>query len=211
MSEPGKKYVSYTLGMSALTAAIFAVVSACTGGQATAKPNLVTKPAPQPGVVAKIGGETITEEQLIGDDKMDFFELKKREYDLRMNRLNQLMVEKLLGGDAKKAGMSLDDYIQKKVIKGEIKISDSDVKKFAAEKKIPDAQMNDQLKGRIREYMQNEKRQKVIQAEVASRTRSNPVEVYFEKPKMDVKVELADHTPILGKKSAKVKIGRAHV
>jgi len=194
------------LGMSALTAAIFAVVSACTGGQATAKPTLVTKPAPQPGIVAKIGDETITEEQLIGDDKMDFFELKKREYDLRMNRLNQLMVEKLLGGDAKKAGLSLEEYIEKKVLKGEIKISDSEIKKFIADKKIPASQINDQIKEKIKAYMQNEKRQNLIQAEIARRTRSNPVEVYFEKPKMDVKVELADHTPILGKKNAKVTI-----
>ena len=74
--------------------------------QAKAKPNLVFKEAPKPGVVAKINGQEITEEQLIGDDRLDFFDLKKREYDLKMERLNKLMVDVIIGGEAKKAGMS---------------------------------------------------------------------------------------------------------
>jgi protein-disulfide isomerase len=206
MQKPGKKYLSYTLATSMLTVMIFSIVAACSDKQAKAKPNIVTKPAPQAGVVAKIGDELITEEQLIGDDKMDFFELKKREYDLKMDRVNRLMTEKLLGADAKKAGMTLDDYIEKKVVKGEIKISEGEMKKFIAEKKIPESQINDQIKERIKAYMQNEKRQNLIQAEITRLTKSKPVEVYFERPKMDVKVELADHTPTLGKKGAKVTI-----
>jgi protein-disulfide isomerase len=194
------------LATSMFTVMVFAIVTACSDKQAKAKPNIVTKPAPQAGVVAKIGDELITEEQLIGDDKMDFFELKKREYDLKMDRVNRLMTEKLLGAEAKKAGMPLDQYIDKKVVKGEIKISDAEMKKFIADKKIPESQINDQIKERIKSYMQNEKRQNLIQAEISRLTKSKPVEVYFEKPKMDVKVELAEHTPILGKKGAKVTI-----
>jgi protein-disulfide isomerase len=188
------------------TVMVFAIVTACSDKQAKAKPNIVTKTAPQAGVLAKIGDEFITEEQLIGEDKMDFFELKKREYDLKMDRVKRMMAEKLLGAEAKKAGLSADEYIDKKVIKGEIKISDAEMKKFIAEKKIPDSQINDQIKERIKAYMQNEKRQNLIQAAISRLTKSKPVEVYFEKPKMDVKVELADHTPTVGKKGAKVTI-----
>lgn len=206
MSNPGKKYLSYTLATSAMTLMIFAVVTACTDRQATAKPNIVTKPAPKAGVVAKIGEELITEEELIGDDKMDFFELKKREYDLKMDRLNRLMTEKLIGSEAKKANLSLEDYISKKVIKREIKISDSEMKKFIADKRIPESQLNDQLRERIKDYMTNEKRQNLVQAHIAKLTKSSPVEVYFERPKLDVQVELGENTPTLGKKGAKVTI-----
>ena len=41
--------------------------------------------------------------------------------------------------EAKKANMSLDDYINKKVVGGEIKISDSEYKKFVSEKHIPES------------------------------------------------------------------------
>jgi len=137
---------------------------------------------------------------------MDFFELKKREYELKMDRINRLMTEKLLGAEAKKANLSLEDYITKNIVKGDTKISDAEIKKFIAEKKIPESQVNDQIKDRIKAYMLNEKRQNAIQAAIAKLTKSTPVEVYFEKPKMDVQVDLGDATPTLGKKGAKVTI-----
>ena len=111
-SENGKKKV-FSIGLTTgiATAVSFAVISACTGQQAGAKPNVVHKDSGKPGVLAKIGDEEITEETLIGNDKSDFFELKKREYDLKMDRINRLMVEKLVGAEAKKANLSLDDYL----------------------------------------------------------------------------------------------------
>jgi len=119
--------------------------------------------------------------------------------------VNRLITEKLIGAEAKKANLPLEDYITKNVLKGEMKISDADIKKFVAEKKIPEAQVTDQIKDRIRAFMMNEKRQNTVQAYVAKLTKSNPVEVYFEKPKLDVKVE-AGNSPVLGKKDAKVQI-----
>lgn len=104
----------------------------CTGNSsANSKPNYITKDAaPRPGVLAKIGDEEITEEMLIGDEKSSFFELQKREYELRMQRIERLLVEKLVGAEAKKAGMSLDDYLNKKVLSGDVKIPDAEYNAF---------------------------------------------------------------------------------
>lgn len=66
-----------------LTAVLFVIVTACSNQQAKAKPNIVTKSAPKAGVVAKIGDTLITEEELIGEDKMDFFELKSENMILK--------------------------------------------------------------------------------------------------------------------------------
>lgn len=200
-----KKYVSFTLATTATVALVFGVMSACTGQQAKAKPNFVTKDAPRAGVVAKIGSEEITEEMLIGSQKLDFLELKKREYEMKMNQLNKLLVEKLIGEEAKKANMSLDDYVNKKVVGGEIKISDSDFKKLVKEKNIPESQINPTFKERIVQYMQAMKRQELVQAHVAKLTKSNPVEVYFSKPKLKINVERGDG-PTFGGKDAKVQI-----
>lgn len=204
--HPRKKYMTFTLATAISTAAIFGVVAACTNQQATAKPNIVHKEqAPQPNVVAKIGDQMITEEELIGEDKLDFFDLKKREYELKMNRLRELMTEKLIGSEAKKANMSLDDFINKKVVKGEIKISDKEYKKFVEEKKIPESQLNPQIKERITNYLQTQKRQDMIDAYVAKLTKKNPVEAYFTKPKMSVEVATGE-APVMGKKDAPVQI-----
>jgi protein-disulfide isomerase len=181
------------------------IIAACTDQQAKAKPNIVVKDPPRPGVVAKINGEDITEEQLIGDDKLDFFDLKKREYDLKMERLNKLMEEKFIGAEAKKAGMSTQDYINKKISGGDIKISDKDYKKFVADKHIPEAQINDQVKERIYSYLKEMKKQELVQAYIAKATKNNPVEVYFAKPKMQVNVD-PGNAPMWGDKDAKVTV-----
>jgi protein-disulfide isomerase len=200
-----KKYFNSTVVTSSLVVVLFAIVVACTDQQAKAKPNFVHKPAPKAGVLAKIGGEEISEDALVGEDKMDFFDLKKREYELKMERLNRLVVDKLVGAEAKKANMSLDDFINKKVVGGEIKIGEKDLKKFIAEKHIPESQINPQIKERITSYLQNVKRQDAIQAYVAKLTKSSPVEIYFEKPKMSVAVE-AGNGPVWGKADAPVTI-----
>ena len=199
-----RKYLSLSLISGFAIAAAVVVVTACSDS-AKAKPNFVHKDAPKPGLVAKIGGEEITEDMLIGADKLDFFELKKREYDLRMDRLNKLLVDKLIGGEAKKAGMTLDDYITKKIVKGDLKISDKDYKKFVADKHIPESQINPQIKEKIMSYLQTMKRQDVITEYVAKLTKGSPVEVYFNKPKMQVEVEVGN-APVFGKKDATVTV-----
>jgi protein-disulfide isomerase len=203
--QPHKKYLSASLATALMTAGVFAIISACTDQQAKAKPNFIHKDPPKPGVVAKVGGEEITEDQLIGDDKLDFFDLKKREYDLKMERLNKLLIEKLVGAEAKKAGMSTDDYVNKKVIGGDIKISDKEYKKFVADKHIPESQINPQIKERINSYLQSLKKQDMITAYIAKLTKSQPVEVYFKKPKMEVKVE-AGNSPSFGTAGAPIQV-----
>jgi protein-disulfide isomerase len=205
MSFQAKILKSKSLAATFVGVAGLIAIVACTDQSAKAKPNLVVKDPPRPGVVAKINGEEITEEQLIGDDKLDFFDLKKREYDLKMERLNKLMEEKFIGADAKKAGMSTQDYINKKLTGGDIKISDKDYKKFVAEKHIPEAQINEQVKERINSYLKEMKKQEIVQNYIAKETKSNPVEVYFAKPKMQVQVD-PGNAPMWGNKDAKVTV-----
>lgn len=200
-----RRFFPFSIATAGVATVVFAVISACTNEPAKAKPNLVTKDAPRPGVLAKIGGEEISEEALIGEDKLDFFDLKKREYDLKMERLNKLMVDRLVGAEAKKAGMSLEDFMKKNITGGEIKISDKEFKKFVEEKHIPESQLNPQIKDRINNYLQTMKRQDMVQNYIAKITKNSPVEVYFAKPKMSVAVDVGN-SPAHGPKDAKVTI-----
>src|SRR4051812_27480482 len=179
-----KNFRTYTFA-SILSAGLIAGLFAC-NESAKAKVNIVHKDAPKPGVLAKIGGEEINEEALVGDDKLDFFDLKKREYELKMDRLNKLIVDKLVGAEAKKANMGTQEFIDKKIAGGDLKVSDKDYKKFVADKHIPEAQINPQIKERITAYLQSQKKQDLVDAYVAKLTKSQPVEVYFVKPKMQV-------------------------
>ncbi len=200
--------MKYSNLLTLVAVAGLAMVSACTDSQAKpAKPNIVTKDAPKPGIVAKIGEVEVTEEELIGDARADIYELKKREYDLKMDRLNKLMEEKLIGVEAKKANMPTEQFITEKVV-GKLTTSDSEFKAFVKEKKIPEEQLKEhpEYKQRITSYLENQKRQDKVQAYLANLTKKAPVEVYFKKPTMErVQIETGD-APMIGKKDAKVQI-----
>jgi protein-disulfide isomerase len=203
---PGAKRTLSSLVVTTLVASIASgIVVSCSNNSSTAKPNLIVKDAPKAGILAKINGKEITEEMLIGDAKMDFFEIKKREYDLRKERLNKLMQEELIGAEAKKANLSTDEFIEKSVVKGDIKIGDSDYEKFVKERNVPKDQITPQIKERIMTFMKTQKRQDLVDAYVAKLTKDNPVEVYFAKPRVDVKVEIGD-SPAFGNKDAKVTV-----
>ncbi len=195
-----------TLGVVGASLLTLAIIVSCTSDSAKAKINFVYKDAPKAGVVAKINGEEVTEDQLIGDAQLELMQLKKQEYDLKMGQLNKLLVERLIGAEAKKAGSpTTEDFINKNIVKGDIKISDAEYKKFVKEKNIPESNINEQVKERINSYMKEQKREEAIQAYVAKLTKSSPVEVYFKKPKSNVNVEVGD-APITGGDSAKVTI-----
>jgi protein-disulfide isomerase len=200
--KSGRKF--RLLGFSAF-GVVLAIAVACTSGSAKAKINFLFKDAPSAGVVAKINGETITEEQLIGDAAVEMMQLKKQEYDLKIAQLNKMLVERLIGAEAKKANLATDAYIAKNVTKGEIKISDADYKKFVKEKNIPESNINDQVKERIFAYMKDQKKEEMIQAYIAKLTKSSPVEVYFTKPKMNIQVDVGQ-APWTGGEKAKVTI-----
>lgn len=191
------------LGACALTAI---VMIACTSDSAKAKINMVFKDAPKAGIVAKIGNEEITEDQLIGDAQLELMQLKKQEYDLKMGQLNKLVQEKVLSEEAKKEKLAnSEELINKKILKGDIKISDAEYKKFVKEKNIPESNINDQVKERINSYMKEQKREELVTAYVAKLTKGNPVEVYFKKPKSNIQVEVGD-SPFTGGENAKVTI-----
>lgn len=182
----------------------FLATSAC-NQTAKAKPSFVHKLPPRSGVVAKIGGQEITEEALVGDGKMDFFNIKKQEYDLKVDRINKLMVDILVGNEAKTAKMPLEEFINKKIVKGEIKITDKEYDKFVVDRHIPQNQLNPQIKEKIINYLQTSKRQEMIQAYIGQLTAKSPVELYFDKPKMQVNVDFGKG-PMMGGEKASVAI-----
>jgi len=125
-----------------------------------------------------------------------------------MERLNRVLEDKLIGEEAKKANMPLDQYIEKKVI-GKLTISDSEYKQFVKDRKIPDDQLKQhpEYKQRITQFLEGQKKQDKVQAYLAKLTKSSPVEVYFKKPELErVKVELSDVDAVKGKKGAKVTV-----
>lgn len=190
-----------------LSALALVVVFACTGeSKAKEKPHFVSKEGQGPaGAAASIDGKAVSDEELMGDEKMEFADVLKKLYDLRMERVGRVLLERVYGDEAKKAGQGLDEYIDTKVLKGDAAISDKDYEKFVKEKKIPKEQLNPQLKERILAYMKAQKKQEQLQNLIVKLSKDHKVETYFAKPDIKVNIDLGN-SPVFGNKDAKVKI-----
>lgn len=183
---------------------LLVLIAAACDVDAKAKTNFVFKESSRSDLAAKINGEDITENDLIGDAALDLLQIKKQEYDLKMAQLNKMVAEKTLLTQAKKEGLSgAEEYIQQKILKDDIKITDSEYKKFVKEKNILESNLNDQVKERIYAYMKEQKRAELVQARVEKLNKGRPVEVYFKKPKSNIQVETGD-APTTGGEHAKV-------
>ena len=192
------------LGIAVSTVAMLVVFACTNNSKAKEKPKYVFKEnGGKPGIALSVDGQDVTEDELIGDQKMEFADALKRLYDLRLMRVGSILLQKKYGEEAKKANMSVDEYIETKVLK-DPKISDKDVEKFANEKHIPKDQVS-QYKDKIISYMKAMKKNDERDALIAKLSKEHKVEIYFPKPSLKVDVELGNG-PVYGNKDAKVKI-----
>lgn len=205
MSARFKRITSPLLVSFAVVALI--VAFACTGdSKAKEKPNYKYSEGALPGGAAMtIDGKPISWEQMLGDRLLDHIEAAEKLYEVDEAAAGQTVINTVYAEEAKKANMSVDEYVNTKVLKGEPKISDGEYNKFVQEKKIPKEQLNPQLKERILAYMKMQKREEDKQKLITKLVKDHNIVLGFKKPEFKVNVDIGD-SPTFGGKDAKVKI-----
>ncbi|MEX0798514.1 MAG: thioredoxin domain-containing protein [Bacteriovoracaceae bacterium] len=180
-----------------------AFLFSCDNG--TSEPSYKFLQAPKEGVAAKVGDVQITNEELRKGIEADLYELEQKIFDTKMNKLKSLILEKLMMKDPKKKGLTNDEYMDKYIAK-EAKVSESDINKFIKEKKIPQEQVNPQIKERIRGYLLTEKKRDAVESWLAKKTKKTGIEVYIKKPRRpSYNVEIGK-APTMGSEDAPVTI-----
>lgn len=180
-----------------------ALLSACSKG--VSEPNFKFMKAPKEGVAAKVGDIEISNASLVKGIESDLYELDSKIFEAKMGRVKALILEKLMKNDPASKGLSNDEYMNKYIASG-VKVRDSEINSFIKERNIPKNQVNPQIKERIRNFILTEKKRQAVDTWLANKTKKNPIEVYFEKPRrpsFDVKV---GDSVIYGDKNAKVII-----
>ena len=173
--------------------------------EATSNPQYKYKKSTGNGVAAQIGDIKITEAEVSKGIESDIFESQMKTFDIKFNKLNQLIIEKLIAEDPKSKGLTQDQYFEK-FISNTIKIGEKEIKDFIKERKIPDAQINDEVKKKIVQFLSMQQKEKAVQIWMASKTKSSGIDIFLDKPQrptFDVKV---GNAPTFGSQSAKVTI-----
>jgi protein-disulfide isomerase len=171
--------------------------------------NYIYKAPTKASVVMKILGQEVTEGEVFQGIEGDIYDAESKVYELKMGKLKAFMLEKFIMNHPEKKSLTNDQFLDQIIIgksADSMTITDKEVQAFIEERKIPAEHINDDLKGRIREFLTQENKKKFVDTWLNEQMKQNPVEVYLPKPqrpKFDVKIGDA---PFMGKADAKVTL-----
>lgn len=169
------------------------------------KASYIFKPAPSNGAMFKVGEEIINEAEFNKGIESDLYEAEMKVYEIKFGRLQGMLLEKFMNQDPQKKGLSNDEYLDKYIAK-DIKVSDKDIEKFIVDRQVPKDQVNPEIKERIKQYIEMEKKKEAVDKWLGEKITKAKVEVYLKKPERPTfKVDVVA-APIKGNKDAKVTI-----
>jgi protein-disulfide isomerase len=190
------------LSLSFVALAVLLSFSACTDGNS--KPSYLFK-APQPGIAAKVGDMTVTNEELVDGIESELYEAESKVFEIKFNRLKTILLQRYMDKDPRKKNMSNDEFLEK-YIASNVNISDKEVDAFIKDQNIPAEHINPQVREKIKNYLGMERKKEAVDKWLAEQTKKSPVEVYIEKPRRPTFPVEVGNAPTAGGKDAKVTI-----
>lgn len=157
----------------------------------------------QPGVMAKYEDVIIQEKDLIKGIETDIYEEELKIYQMKMDRLKEVIADNLIKNDSKSKGLTKDQYFEKYVFS---KVSEGEIDSFIKDRNLPKDQITKDIRERIKSVIQGDKNGKSVEEWINKKLGKNKVNVFFKKPlRPTFDVEIGD-SPIWGSVDAKVKI-----
>ncbi|MBF0297695.1 MAG: DsbA family protein [Oligoflexia bacterium] len=188
-----------------ITLMILGIASISCNSEVKSRPNFVYKPAPKAGIAVKIAGREINYEEFYSGIEGDIFEAEQKLYEIKIDRIKAMLLKELMEKDPRKVGLTNDEFLIKYISKNKTP-SSKDIDKFIEEKKIPKENINDEVKDRVKKYLEIELKKSAVDDWLTESTKITPVEIYFEKPKRSVFNITIGDSPAYGAVDAKVTI-----
>jgi len=169
------------------------------------KPSYLFKPAAKEGVAAKVGDMEITNAELQDGIESELFEAESKVFDIKFNRLKGILLQKYMDKDPRKKGLSNDEFLEKYIAK-DVVISEKEIDAFVKDQNIPAEHINPQVREKIKNYLEMERKKEAVDKWIAEQTKKTPVEVYIQKPRRPTFPVEVGNAPVTGGKDAKVTI-----
>jgi len=187
---------------SLLFVCCLALLGACSEGNS--KPSFLFKPAKE-GLAAKFGNVEISNSELMSGIDSEVYEHESKAFEVKFNKLRMIILDKLIQNDSRKGNMSNDEFLSKFIAK-DVNITDKEINAFIKDQSIPDEHINPQVKEKIKNYLEMERKKEAVDNWLAAQTKKTPVEVYIQKPRRPTYNVEAGNAPSMGGKNAKVTI-----
>jgi protein-disulfide isomerase len=163
-------------------------------------------PSQGTNVIAIVGDQSISEDELISQDRVTFCDLERRKYDLLNASLQQLLIKILVGAQAAAHNTDLESYIRNDVARAATNITEAEFEGFLRDKNMREQEINATLRERITAYLIDQKRERMVQDYVTQLAKETPVKVYLKRPRMALRFDLPDTAPVFGNTNSPVTL-----
>jgi hypothetical protein len=168
---------------------------------ARAQASDLSKPAKEP--IATIAGQPIYDDDLLPSVASQLTPLRKQEYELKKQALENLIDQKLLEAEAKKKSVSTDKFLEQEVDAKVADPTDGEVYAFYLAQKNQLNRPFDDLKTQLKTSLKQAKVQQARQDFYAQLRKQSQVAVLLQPPKVEVSY---DPARVRGNPKAKVMI-----
>ncbi len=181
------------------------LVSIVACSQGNSKPSYLFKPAVKEGVAAKAGEIEVTNAEVMNGIESEVFDFESKAFEVKMNKLKSVLIEKLAAKDPRKKDLSMDEFVSKYIAK-HVNISDKEIDAFIADQNIPQEHINPQVREKIKQYLEKERSREAVEEWLGQQTKNSGIEVYMPKPRRPTFPVEVGNAPFAGDKDAKVVI-----
>jgi protein-disulfide isomerase len=184
---------------------LFILITSAACSQGNSKPSYLFKQAPKEGIAAKAGDIEVSNAEVMAGIESEVFEHESKAFEVKFNKLRSILLQKLVQKDPRNKGLSNDEFLTKYIAK-DVKISDKEIDAFIKDQNIPAEHINPQVREKIKNYLEIERKKEAVDKWLAEQTSKSPVEVYIPKPRRPTFPVEVGNAPFAGDKDAKVTI-----
>jgi protein-disulfide isomerase len=160
---------------------------------------------PNAKIAAKAKGIEISREELDKTTKLEIYELENQIFKIRESQIKQMLLAKIVNEQKDKGTLSTQDYLEQKVL-NKIKVPKAEIDKFIKEQNFPAAQINDQFKSQVEQYLARDKKREHLESWLGRKIGSD-VDLFIEKPERPLfELPAIGDSPVYGQKDAPVTI-----
>lgn len=160
----------------------------------------------EPGVVAKVGDQVVTREELEEALAPQLAKLEEQKFQLMDSKLEALIEERLLALEAKRRGVTVEELVKVEVTSKVPAVTDAEVAGFMIQNKARLQGDEAELRPKVRDYLRSQKEQSGHRAYLARLQQRITVERFLEEPEPTRVAVSADGAFAQGPKDAPVTI-----
>ena len=168
---------------------ILCTASICAGLILAAPLSLLAQDSEKP--IATVAGQAIYEQDLMSVAGPSLLDLRKQEYKLKSDALNQVIRKKLIETEAKKRGLSTEDLLKQEVDSKFVEPSDDEAKGYYLAVRSQTTLPFDQIKSQVKELLRNAEIQQAREKYADSLRDKTEVAILLQPPVIQVSYDRA--------------------